>query len=234
MRKRRSEALPKTCRRAEDALPFIPPCTSTRRQLRRAGSTATEMHNRWHARPSTALASCPSRPVVVPEPVKLDETSGGWFSLTGLLGLDGGAGLVDPHLGGQGRRLRVAGGTGRGGRRRRRRGPAGGGPGWPGGAVVDGGGGVQPDPGMAVLVVVVGEEQVAECACVVQGGERAGEDGAVLEGLECRLGEWVVVGDVRAGMAAGDVQVGQQRRRRSWRSSRCRYRRGCVAVSRRR
>jgi hypothetical protein len=36
---------------------------------------------------------------------------------------------------------------------------------------------------MAVLVVVVGEEQVAECACVVQGGEGAGEDRAVLEGL---------------------------------------------------
>ena len=69
---------------------------------------------------------------------------------------------------------------------------------------------VEPDPGMAVLVVVVGEEQVAECACVVQGGEGAREDGAVLEGLECRLGEWVVVGDVRPGMAAGDVQVSEQ------------------------
>jgi hypothetical protein len=37
------------------------------------------------------------------EPVKLNETSGGWIYLTGLLGLDGGAGLVDPHLGWQGR-----------------------------------------------------------------------------------------------------------------------------------
>ena len=80
----------------------------------------------------------------------------------------------------------------------------------PGGAVVDRGRGVQADPGMAVLVVVVGEEQVAECACVLQGGEGAGEDGAVLEGLERGLGERVVVGDVRAGMAAGDVQVGKQ------------------------
>lgn len=41
------------------------------------------------------------------EPVKLNETSGGWFYLTGLLGLDGGAGLVDPHLGGQGRGCRA-------------------------------------------------------------------------------------------------------------------------------
>jgi type I restriction enzyme S subunit len=37
------------------------------------------------------------------EPVKLLETSGGWIYLTGLLGLDGGAGLVYPYLGGQGR-----------------------------------------------------------------------------------------------------------------------------------
>jgi hypothetical protein len=51
---------------------------------------------------------------------------------------------------------------------------------------------------MAVLVVVVGEEGAAEYACVVQGGEGAGEDRAVFEGLECRLGIGVVVGDVRA------------------------------------
>src|ERR1035437_4883816 len=40
---------------------------------------------------------------VVSEPVKLNETSRAWITLTGLLGLDGGAGLVDPHLGWQGR-----------------------------------------------------------------------------------------------------------------------------------
>ena len=44
-------------------------------------------------------------------------------------------------------------------------------------------GSVQSDPGMAVLVVVVGEEHVAECACVLEGSERAGKDRAVLEGL---------------------------------------------------
>jgi hypothetical protein len=36
---------------------------------------------------------------------------------------------------------------------------------------------------MAVVVVVVGEEDVAECACFFEGGEAAGEDRAVLEGL---------------------------------------------------
>jgi hypothetical protein len=35
------------------------------------------------------------------EPVKLNETSGGWVCLWSLLGLDGRAGLVDPDLGGQ-------------------------------------------------------------------------------------------------------------------------------------
>ena len=53
----------------------------------------------------------------------------------------------------------------------------------PGGAVVDRGRGVQADPGMAVLVVVVGEEDVAECACVVQGGEGAGKTGQYLRVL---------------------------------------------------
>ena len=38
----------------------------------------------------------------------------------------------------------------------------------PGGAVVDGRRGVQPDAGMAVGVVVVGEEDVAEAAGLVQ------------------------------------------------------------------
>ena len=102
-----------------------------------------------------------------PEPVKLIETLGGWISLTGLLGLDGGAGLVDPYLGWQGRGERVpsAEPVGPGGEGAVEDELAAGLDG-PGGAVVDRGRGVQADPGMAVLVVVVGEEQVAECACV--------------------------------------------------------------------
>jgi hypothetical protein len=42
---------------------------------------------------------------------------------------------------------------------------------------------VQPDPGMAVVVIVVGEEYVAECACFVEGGEAAGKCRTVFEGL---------------------------------------------------
>jgi len=44
------------------------------------------------------------------------------------------------------------------------------------GAVVDRGRGVQPDPGVAVLVVVVAEERLAENASVSEGAEPVGED----------------------------------------------------------
>ena len=47
-----------------------------------------------------------------------------------------------------------------------------------GGAVVDAGGGVQPDAGVAVLVVVVGEELLGERAGVGQGPEALGKTGA--------------------------------------------------------
>ena len=40
-----------------------------------------------------------------------------------------------------------------------------------GGAVVDRGGGVEPDPGVAVFVVVVGEERLAELAGVLDRAE---------------------------------------------------------------
>ena len=43
------------------------------------------------------------------------------------------------------------------------------------GAVVDRRGGVQSDPGMAVLVVVVAEEHLAETAGIGQGPEPVGE-----------------------------------------------------------
>ena len=48
---------------------------------------------------------------------------------------------------------------------------------------MDGGRGMQADPGMAVLIVVIGEEGIAEFACFFQGCEAARKDGAVLEGL---------------------------------------------------
>ncbi len=56
---------------------------------------------------------------------------------------------------------------------------------------------------MVVLVVVPGEERAADLAGVLERAEAVGEVGAVLEGLELRLRERVVVGDVgpRVGLA---------------------------------
>src|SRR6266851_162034 len=54
-------------------------------------------------RPDSADWRGRHRDRALPEPVKLNETSGGWIYPTALLGLDGGAGLVDPDPGGQGR-----------------------------------------------------------------------------------------------------------------------------------
>ena len=60
-------------------------------------------------------------------------------------------------------------------------------------AVVEIGGGVVGDPGVPVLVVVPGEEALAEGAGILEGPEALGEVGAVLEGLELALRVGVVV-----------------------------------------
>jgi hypothetical protein len=57
-----------------------------------------------------------------------------------------------------------------------------------GGAEVHRGGGVHPDPGVAVFVVVGGEETVTEHAGVFQGAEPGGEIGHVFEGFELGFG----------------------------------------------
>ena len=61
-----------------------------------------------------------------------------------------------------------------------------------------------------MLVVVVGEEDLAEGAGSGQGSELAWKGRAVLEGLELRLAVRVVVRDMRAGMALADMQIGKQ------------------------
>jgi hypothetical protein len=52
-------------------------------------------------------------------------------------------------------------------------------------AVVDGRGGHQPDPGVAVMVVVVLEESAAEVTCLLDVLESVGELGPVLQVLKC-------------------------------------------------
>jgi hypothetical protein len=54
-------------------------------------------------------------------------------------------------------------------------------------AVVDGRGGHQPDPGVAVLVVVPAEELAAERSGVLDRVEPGGEPGSVLQRFELRL-----------------------------------------------
>src|SRR4029453_4827619 len=80
------------------------------------------------------------------------------------------------------------------------------------GAEVHGRGGVQPDAAVAVLVVVVAEELVAESAGVLNGAESVGEGRAVLQRLERGLAVGVVVADLGAAVAAYDAEVGQQQR----------------------
>ena len=77
-------------------------------------------------------------------------------------------------------------------------------------AAVDAGGGVVADAGVAVVVVVVGEERVDEGPCVGEAGEAFGEPWCVFEGLELGFGERVVVGHVGPGVGAGDAQVGEE------------------------
>jgi hypothetical protein len=62
-----------------------------------------------------------------------------------------------------------------------------------GGAVVDRGRGVEGDARVAVDVVVVLEELGTEGPCVLDGAEPVGERRAVLQGLEGRFRERVVV-----------------------------------------
>jgi hypothetical protein len=70
-------------------------------------------------------------------------------------------------------------------------------------AVMDVGRRQQAEAGMMVFHVVPREEDVAVGPGILDRGEPLGECRAVLERLEVRLREWVVVGDVRSGMGLG-------------------------------
>src|SRR4029453_19522080 len=76
------------------------------------------------------------------------------------------------------------------------------------------GGVVEPDPGVAVLVVVPAEEPGAEGVGVLQAAEPVGELGPVLEGLELAFAVGIVVACVRPAVALGDAEVGGQKRDR--------------------
>src|SRR4051794_23474507 len=83
-----------------------------------------------------------------------------------------------------------------------------------GAAVVHGGRGHQAEPGVPMVMVVVLEELAAEAAGVLDAVEAGWERGPVLERFEVRFGVGVVGRGVGAVVAAGDAEIGQQKRDR--------------------
>jgi hypothetical protein len=67
---------------------------------------------------------------------------------------------------------------------------------------------------MAMIIVVPGEEDLAVLAGCFDRGGPGGEVWPVIQRLELRFAERVVVGDVRAGVRLGDAEVGEQERHR--------------------
>jgi len=70
----------------------------------------------------------------------------------------------------------------------------------------------QPEPDVMMFRVVRREEVAAGAAPVLEGAEAVREVGPVLHRLELRLGEQVVVRDVRPRVGLGDAEIGQQPR----------------------
>src|ERR1022692_354872 len=95
------------CKRSGVRIPIAPP--QVRSIIRNSEPTVpgartaakySSSRSEKHRTPIRTWCPCRCRGAAS-EPVKLNETSGGWVCLWRLLGLDGCAGLVDPDLGGQ-------------------------------------------------------------------------------------------------------------------------------------
>ena len=63
----------------------------------------------------------------------------------------------------------------------------------------------QTESGMAMLVVVPGEELLTEGATVLNGTEAVGELRSVLHGAELAFGIGIVIGDVRTTVGFGNA-----------------------------
>src|SRR5680860_1324919 len=81
-------------------------------------------------------------------------------------------------------------------------------------SVVDVSGCVKAKTAMTMNVVVPGEETLAVSSGGFDRVEPLGEVGPVLQGLERRLRERVVIGHMRTRVGLGDAEVGQQERDR--------------------
>lgn len=63
---------------------------------------------------------------------------------------------------------------------------------------------------MVVLLVVPGKESLTESTGFLDTAEALGELGAILEGLELRLGKRVVIAGMWPAVRLGDPQIGKQ------------------------
>jgi hypothetical protein len=75
--------------------------------------------------------------------------------------------------------------------------------------IVEGLRGQQADAGMMVLTIIPREEGLAEGAGIFNRAKPLRELGAILQGLELRLGVGIVIAVVGTAVALGDAQVGQ-------------------------
>ena len=66
------------------------------------------------------------------------------------------------------------------------------------------------DTAMAVLGVVPREERPAEARGVLDVDEATGKAGVVLQGLELRLRERIVIGDLGTAQGSRDAEVGEK------------------------
>ncbi len=68
------------------------------------------------------------------------------------------------------------------------------------------------DAGVAMGVVVPGEEPLTERTGVFDGVKACREVGLVLQGLELRFRVRIVIADMRPAVASGDTEIGEQKR----------------------
>ena len=77
-------------------------------------------------------------------------------------------------------------------------------------AVMDHGWGQKPQAGMAVFLVVPGDEVLTEAAAVLDRSESRGKAWTILHGPELAFRGRVVIGYMRAAVCLGDAEIRQQ------------------------
>jgi len=76
--------------------------------------------------------------------------------------------------------------------------------------IVDHGRSQQTDAGMAVFIVVPGEEELGMDAAILDAAEAVGEIGAVFHRTKLTFRIRIIVGDIRAAVGLNDAEIRQQ------------------------